>query len=254
VDAGVGDKFLLTMKNSEIERYYFEMFQKDCRLPEGVVECGDKPDVVIRGERSIGIEITNFFLADGASSESEQVQRRARAQVVSKAQSIYQEDGNDGLGLVLGFDRAVPIRDQNQLAGRIADLAVHLEGQQSGEIRRDRLRGIPELSFAWLIAEKHEQVLWRNDQVNSTPKMSLERLQEIIKDKESKSRHYRPCSAYWLLVVVDCIDPAQDQEVRIDGFDTVHSDVFEKVLVYKTAFGHILETKCGQQCRQCKMF
>jgi hypothetical protein len=241
-DAGDWRSILLAMKNSEIERYYFEMFQKDYRLPEGIVEYGDKPDVVIRGERSIGIEITNFFLADGASPESEQVQRKARDQVVSKAQSIYQGDSDDGLELVLGFDRDVPIRDQNELSKRIAGLARRLEGRQSGEVRRDYYPDIPELSFAWLIAEKQEQVRWRNSQVNSPSKMSFDRLNEIIKEKESKSRHYRPCSAYWLLVVVDWIDPAQDQEIQIDGFDTIHSDVFEKVLVYKTAFGHILET------------
>jgi len=230
------------MKNSEIERYYFEMFQKDYRLPEGIVEYGDKPDVVIRGERSIGIEITNFFLASGASPESEQVQRKARAQVVSKAQSIYQGDSNDGLELVLGFDRDVPIRDQNELPKRIAGLARRLEGCQSGEVRRDYYPDVPELSFVWLVEGKYEHARWRNSQVYSTPIMSLERLREIIKEKESKSRHYRTCSACWLLVVVDWIDPAQDQEVQIDGSDTIHSDVFEKVLVYKTAFGHIVET------------
>jgi hypothetical protein len=230
------------MKNSEMERYYFEMFQKDYRLPEGIVEYGDKPDVVIRGERSIGIEITNFFLAGGASPESEQVQRKARAQVVSKAQSIYQGDSNDGLELVLGFDRDVPIRDQNELSKRIAGLARRHEGRQSGEVGRDYYPDIPELSFVWLVEGKYEHARWRNSKVYSTPMMSLERLQEIIKEKESKSRHYRPCSAYWLLAVVECIDPAQNQEVRIDGVDAIHSDVFEKVLVYKTAFGHILET------------
>jgi hypothetical protein len=230
------------MQNPEIERYYFEMFQKDYRLPEGIVEYGDKPDVIIRGERPVGIEITNFFLEHGASSDSEQVQRKVRAQVVSKAQSIYQGNSNGGLELVVGFDRSVPIRDQNQLAERIADLAILNEGRKSGEIRRDHFQHIPELSFVWLIAEKLEPVRWRNSQVYSTPMMSLERLKEIIKEKEAKSRNYRPCSSYWLLVVVDFIDRAQDQEIRIDGFNTIHSEVFEKILVYKTAFGHILET------------
>lgn len=229
------------MQNAEIERYYFEMFQKDYRLPEGIVEYGDKPDVVIRRESPIGIEITNFFLENGTSSASEQVQRKVRAQVVSKAQSIYQGNSDGGLELVLGFDRAVPIRDQNKLAKKIADLALN-EGRKSGEIRRDHFQRIPELSFVWLIAEKVEPVRWRNSQVYSTPMMSLERLKEIIKEKEAKSRSYRPCSSYWLLVVVDFIDPAQAQEIRIDGFNTVHSEVFENILVYKTAFGHILET------------
>jgi hypothetical protein len=241
-DAGDWRSILLPMKNSEIERYYFEMFQKDYRLPEGIVEYGDKPDVLVRGERSIGIEITNFFLADGTSPRSEQVQRKARAQVVLNAQRMYQGGGDDGLELVIGFDRDVPIRDQNELSKRIALLAGRLEGRQGGEVRRDYYPEIPELSFVWLVEGRYEDARWRNSQVYSTPMMSLERLPEIIREKESKSRHYRSCSAYWLLVVVDWIDPAQDQEIQIDGFEAIHSDVFENVLVYKTAFGQILET------------
>jgi len=53
------------MKNSDIEQYYFEMFRRDYPLPEGVVEYGDKPDVILRGARTIGIEIRNFFLENG---------------------------------------------------------------------------------------------------------------------------------------------------------------------------------------------
>jgi len=43
-------------------------------------------------------------------------------------------------------------------------------------------------------------------------------------------------------LVVDFMDRAQDQEIRINGFASVRSDVFEKIVVYKTHFGHILET------------
>ena len=49
------------MKNRDIEQYYFEMFQRDYSIPDGDVEYGDKPDVVVHGARTIGIEITNFL-------------------------------------------------------------------------------------------------------------------------------------------------------------------------------------------------
>ena len=73
------------MKNSEIEQYYFEMFRRDYPLPEGAVEYGDKPDVIVRGARTIGIEIRNFFLEDGSLPDGEQIQRKAREAVISKA-------------------------------------------------------------------------------------------------------------------------------------------------------------------------
>jgi hypothetical protein len=44
--------------NKEIEKYYFEMFRRDYPLPIGSIDYGDKPDVILNGERKIGIEIT----------------------------------------------------------------------------------------------------------------------------------------------------------------------------------------------------
>jgi hypothetical protein len=58
---------------------------------------------------------------------------------------------------------------------------------------------------------------------------------------------YRPCDAYWLLAVVDFMDRAQDQEIRIDGLETVRSAVFQNIIVYKTHFGHVQETNPASQ-------
>src|SRR5271170_1864401 len=56
------------------ERYYFEKFRLQAALPHGEITYGDKPDVIIAGDRTtIGIEITNLYLEDGKNSASEQV-------------------------------------------------------------------------------------------------------------------------------------------------------------------------------------
>ena len=73
--------------------------------------------------------------------------------------------------------------------------------------------------------------------------MSIEGLKKVIKEKEEKSKEYRKCDAYWLLVVVDFMDSAQDQEIQIDNFEEMASDIFEKIIVYKTIFGHVLESR-----------
>lgn len=80
-------------------------------------------------------------------------------------------------------------------------------------------------------------------QVHTTPKMSISRLREIVKYKEARAREYTSCDSYWLLVVTDFIDRAQDQNLHTEGFETVVSDVFEKIIVYKTGFGYVLESK-----------
>ena len=230
-----------SMSKREKERYYFELFRTHYPLPDGIVEYGDKPDVILQGKRRIGIEITNFFLEEGSLLQSEQVQKRARDEVVSKAQRIYQARNNRRFRLIFGFAKSIPIRDRKELANKIADLATRVEAMEDGLIRRDVFQDIPELSFAYLLANENYVPRWRVSQLHSTPIMSLALLKEIIEAKEEKSKYYRRCDAYWLLVVVDFVDPAQDQEIQIQGFDTVGSEVFEKVLVYKTYFGHVLE-------------
>lgn len=76
------------MKSAELEHKYFEMFARDYLLPEGTVKLGDKPDIILCGARTIGIEITNFYLEDGSLPESEQRQKRVREAVVAEAQAI----------------------------------------------------------------------------------------------------------------------------------------------------------------------
>jgi hypothetical protein len=81
---------------------------------------------------------------------------------------------------------------------------------------------------------------WKVTQAHDIGLMSTERLMEIIREKEVKARSYSTCDAYWLLIVVDFMDLAQDQEIRIDDL-SVTSDVFEKIIIYKTYLEHIVE-------------
>jgi hypothetical protein len=229
--------------NQEIEQYYFEMFRKDYQLPEGTIVHGDKPDVILEGKRKIGIEITNFFLESGALPESEQVQRKAREAVVSKAQQVYLANGGKRIELSFSFNKVAPIRDQGKLANKIARVAKNIDGLKTGSIDIDVFKDIPELSFVYLNSKEYEYPEWRIVQCYSGQFMSMEKLRTIVGTKEAQSKHYQCCDAYWLVVIVDFIDRAQDQEIQIDDFEKIASTVFEKVIVYKTHFGHILEAK-----------
>lgn len=229
------------MTNQEIEKHYFEMFHKRHPLPPGTIVHGDSPDVIIEGPRRIGIEITRFFLEEGSLPQSEQRQRELRDEVVSKAQDLF-ENGNR-IEITLGFDKANPIRDKNKLIKAIVELAKGLQGRNTGEVRRDFYKAIPELSFVYLNTQEYDDAKWRIVQVYTGQIMSRDRLLDIVKDKEKCAVQYKACDAYWLLVVVDFFDRAQDQEIQIDDFPPIQSEVFEKVIIYKTVFGHILEAK-----------
>ncbi len=108
--------------NPEIERHYFEMFRKVFPLPDGIVNYRDKPDITIVGKRTVGIEITNFYVADGNSSDSEQVQRKLREAAVKQAQKLHMKDGGESVEITFSFNKAKPIQDVKALVRKIVAL------------------------------------------------------------------------------------------------------------------------------------
>ena len=231
------------LSNQDIEKYYFEMFRNDYPLPCGTVIYGDSPDVVIDGKRKIGIEITNFFHKSGTLLDSEQIQDKWREEVVSEAQCLYQKQNCRKFEISFGFNNFYPIRDQKTLVDQLIQLATRIQNFETGQIGSDQFKHIPELSFVYLNNQEYEDTKWRIVQVHDVPMLAIERLVDIIKDKEQSSKKYEECDAYWLLVVVDFMNPAQDQEIQIDAFKKVKTEAFERVIVYKTLFGHVLEAK-----------
>lgn len=229
--------------NQDIEKYYFEMFRKDFPLPSGNVIYSDSPDVIIDGKRKIGIEITNFYHNPGTLTESEQIQSKWRKKVISKAQNLYEKKNSRKFEISFGFDKSYPIRNQDALIDQLIDLATKIENIQTGQIRKELFKQIPEISFVYMNNKEYKDTKWRIVQVHDLPMLQLDRLKEIIKSKEYRSEKYEKCDVYWLLVVVDFINPAQDQEIQIENFKKVESNAFEKVIVYKTLFGHVLEAK-----------
>lgn len=279
-------------KQQEIERHWFEMFRKVYSLPAGRIGYGDRPDVIVYGHQNVGIEITHFYVTDGALPESEQVQRRRREAAVSEAQRLHQRSGGYNIELAFGFEKMHPILDVPEVARKLVNLGRRVQSAENGQLRRDAFSDIPELDFVYLHARALQYnsdldpefpsgspdpslgfaayreywnrremralregiykplqfpVKWTVVQSHNFGLMSKERLTEIIRAKEGKAQHYTTCDSYWLLIVVDFMDSAQEQEIRIDGF-TIDSGVFKKIIVYKPYFEHILELVRENNC------
>lgn len=270
----------------KLEQHNFEMFRKVYALPAGIVRYGDKPDVTIGGT-TLGIEITNFYLVDGAAPESEQVQYRRRIESVTKAQRVYEQAGGKNFQLSFSFNKDNPILDSAALVKKFVGLAGRVEGAENGFIRRAVFEDIPELECVDLYArelvyppyddpdfpngqpdqsegftvraeyrnrrEAHAKragiyhplsftATWNVGQGHDFGLMSETRLSEIVTEKEERAKEYAPCDAYWLLIIVDSSSAAQEQEIRLENGLNVSSDVFQKIIVYKPYFEHIVET------------
>jgi hypothetical protein len=231
--------------NRDIEHHYFERFRQAYELPSGVVSYADKPDVLVNGDRTIGIEITNFYLEPGSDEGSEQRQRPRRYEVASEAHRLYRAGGGKGIELTIEFNSAKPITsaNKNTLPQKIAAFAASVDLQPTGPFYPDSFPDMPEITSIWLNSREWPDATWaRPGQVHSYEEMSAARLQAIVAEKESKAANYTSCDAYWLLIVVDFADPAQDQEITTTGLK-LSSDVFEKIIIYKPGFEDIVEVK-----------
>lgn len=228
--------------NQEIEHWYFELFSRSYQLPKGVVSYGDKPDVIIEGERKIGMEVTTFYPQSGEHRESEQRQIKLREDILDKAQQRYLEKGGKYLWLVFDFNKEHPIQNKEKFITRIVDLVQKIEDYPTGEIIKDNFIDIPEIRFLSINQEFNNDHTWVLLYSGSVPMMSTSRLVQIVREKEHKLKQYRKCDAYWLLVVIDFVNPAMDQEIKIDS-KKIKSDIFENVILYKTGFETIVEFK-----------
>jgi hypothetical protein len=151
--------------------------------------------------------------------------------------------GGRGIELTVSFNPAHPItsRRRKTLPQELADFAKSIDQHRTGTVCRDLFERMPELAYLWLDADDNKTPRWRIAQVYGLDFMSIAGLSSIIKEKEEKSAEYRPCDAYWLLIAVDWRNRAQEQEIRIDGGVKICSKVFERVVIYKPHFEHIVE-------------
>ncbi len=229
--------------NRHIERAYFERFRQAYALPPGAVSYADKPDVLVTGQRVVGIEITNFYLEPGSDESSEQRQRPRRYEVASEAHRLYLADGGKDIELMIKFSPNKPITSASRktLPKKLAKFAARIDTEAMGPYNPQRFFDMPEIAFIWSSGREWPNPTWvRSGQVYSYEEMSADRLRKIVAEKEAKAADYLPCDAYWLLIVIDWADAAQDQEITTSGFK-LESDVFEKIIVYKPGFEDIAE-------------
>jgi hypothetical protein len=140
--------------NQQIERYYFEQFRACYQMPEGEPEYTDKPDVIIRGNSVIGIEIANLYIASGANPASEQVQRIRRLQTLKRAQTLHLSAGGKRIELSVDFQPDQPICEVESVARALAELAKGVESMP-GQVNPMLFKHIPQLRFVYNNAREY---------------------------------------------------------------------------------------------------
>jgi hypothetical protein len=230
-------------KKQAAEKNHFDSFRDNFKLPPGRIEYGDKPDVVIHGDRKIGIEIARIYKVDGRDPHSEQLQRRDRQKVVEQAERNFLSLGGRKIELNIGFDPNYPIARNriDQIASDLTKIALEISSGQDSCVRNFPLEETPEIGFLYHSGIEYPNSRWCIQQSYDVPTLSVARVKELIKDKIEKMQGYQTCDVYWLLLIVDFWDPAQDQDIRWPAGESVGRTPFERILMYKTMFTDVFE-------------
>ena len=222
------------------EQHYFELFAQHYDVPAGRIEYSDKPDVLIHGERKIGVELAHLHKTSGQDPASEQVQNQRRISVIETAERIYLERGGRKIELWIDFDPQHPIQSIENTAHGLANVALEIADFMEGHTSYGGFEKTPELRFLTHNGKEYEDSRWKLLQGHDVPSLSVERVKELIVQKTKKIKNYQQCDAYWLLLVVEFWDPAQDQDIRWPEGESVGLTPFEEIFIYKPHFREVV--------------
>lgn len=151
--------------NQEIEKHYFEQFAKDFPLPNGEIQYGDKPDIIILGkEQTVGIEIANLYLLDGSDEASEQVQRKRREKVIRLAEADYKSKCNLNYEFNISFNPIAPIINAKYVATKLVNFIISIENLRGDFFTNNAFNISPEI---YAIHIKYNRISWRQMENNS---------------------------------------------------------------------------------------
>jgi hypothetical protein len=219
------------------ERRYFELLRTHYPVPTGETEYGDKPDVIVRGPTAVGVEISNLYLMPGTNPASEQVQRKRRLQVLAEAQRLYEAAGGKHLELSVDFQPSCPIESVTETARSLANLAEAAAAHPAGVLPTSVMEQCPQARLVYNNPVEYPDAQWRTVQYYTVPSLSPASVREVVASKSHKVAGYAPCDTYWLLLVVDFLDRAQDQELQWPAGTGALVSSYERVLVFKPQFG-----------------
>lgn len=230
------------------EKKYFDLFRKHYELPQGTIQHADKPDVRILGERNrriLGIEIAHLYIKDGGAMYSQQKQTVSRLKVIESAEEIYLSRGGREIELYVGFCDSKPIKPNRikQIAEDLASHALEIAKLSDRYISCSPLDATPEIGYLYHDGHEYPKGRWELSQTYTTPLLSVPRVKELVTEKATKTKHYAPCEANWLLLVVEFWDHAQDQFVHWPADESVGQTPFDRILIYKTSSTQVIEVR-----------
>ncbi|WP_229655147.1 hypothetical protein [Burkholderia pseudomallei] len=186
------------VEKKEREWRLFQSFRDDYPELTGIAEASECPDILVRNDRLVGVEMTELHLVDGNLPKSERQQKSRRERVVCRAQELHMGTGGRPIELTVGFDPTWPLKnnaDIEALAVGVAEVASHIQLGQPGLIDALTFEHLDCVSFLYLSGE-YVNPRWKVQQSYSVPVLQVERVRQAIAGKIERAKKYQQCDAY----------------------------------------------------------
>ena len=105
------------LSNQTIERYYFELFQSHYEVPDGDLVFTDKPDVIVRGTRTIGIEVATSIFPAAQIRRANKCSVRVGSHAWTRS-ALHRASGGRHIEFSVGFNPKYQIQSLSQLCWR----------------------------------------------------------------------------------------------------------------------------------------
>ena len=215
-------------------------------IAESQCEFSDRPDLLVKMDsRVIGIEHTRLYREDKGIPSGRQLlpQERLHWQIVDLACQNFRRKRPTPLQLYVEFNEPF-----NSMKTEIQKLATALAGAVEWSLHEHRPRdgevvevwqwqaerrgvqwpdGIRHFSYCTV---RPEFEVWGPNYGYAVPGVSIDLIEERLRDKESRLDEYRRrCDEVWLLIVTDTGTPASHFEVPDSVVSATYSTGFDRV-------------------------
>lgn len=211
--------------------------------PKGEVKYLDKPDALVCGNgKVVGIEHTRLIRPSEEGSDLRAFEA-ITDRIVERAQKLAEDRGIKPFHVFVHFDERVRLFKQEieATAQAIAEIVCRHEPPDESEVTieawRYELRGLPFPTSIKHIAVYHRKAwhgpLWQVPRTSALPQLTLEFIQDRVREKEKRLPVYRRrCDEAWLLLVVEGFAPSGTWDLQMIEYDQPILTSFDRLFLY----------------------
>lgn len=226
------------MANKHLERWYLERLRTTfADFPSGAVIARESPDFTVQSDyRTVGIEITRFYLPPPDEERPQQEQQSLKDRAVCLAHQMHMEAGGPALYVSVFYRERLAItkRDVPTMANAISKIVLEAPVPASITDTSTIVTGSrlpPEIiSISITRSINGRDQLWHANAGGWVAPVKPQHIREVIERKSSMASVAKAkCDELWLVIVSDEFSRAAPVELSEEAADYTYQKIFDRV-------------------------